>query len=120
MPGTAAALLAGVAFYCFGADTQAAEYIRPVTVSGTLFQAATRPAYTIGQNYVMVYVNAAPWGTSTCRQDAAVIKKEDSHLLAQLLTALQTGKAITLYVDDTLRPLDAVTCQVTTIYVAEP
>ncbi len=102
------------------ADSRATEYGRAVTVSATIAQGASRPAYTVGQNFVLVVVNSAAWGASSCRQDAVAIKKEDSHLLAQLLTALQTGKPITLYVDDTLRPIDAVICQVTVIQVAEP
>jgi hypothetical protein len=98
----------------------ATEYSRTVTVTGTLWQAASRPAYPIGQNFLLVYVQPAAWATSTCRQDAAAIKKEDTHLIATLLAALQTGKSITLHVDDTLRPMDGVICQVTMIYVPEP
>src|SRR5688500_278508 len=86
----------------------AAEYGRPVTVTSTLAMGASRPAYASGQNYILVYVSSAAWGTSTCRQDAAVIAKADTHLVAQLLTALQTGKTILFHVDDTLRPFDTV------------
>jgi hypothetical protein len=84
--------------------------------------AAARPATPSTQDHVLVYVNSAAWGTSTCRQDAAVIKKADTHLLAPFLAALQTGKTIVMYVDDTLRPLaaDLTLCQVTMIQVHEP
>jgi hypothetical protein len=96
-----------------------AEYGRPVTVTSTLSEAAQRPALTIAQNYTRIYVRPAAWGASTCREDAADLSKSDSHLLAQLLTALQTGKTITIFVDDTLRPVDTV-CQVTMIQISEP
>jgi hypothetical protein len=84
--------------------------------------AAARPAYPNGQDHVLVYVNSATWGTSTCRQDAVAIKKADTHLLAPLLAALQTAKTIVLYVDDSLRPFapDPAICQVTMIQVHEP
>lgn len=99
--------------------SHAAEYGRTVTVTGTLSMAAARPAFPSGQDHVLVYVNSSAWGVSTCRQDAVIIKKADTHLLAQLLTALQTGKVVTLHVDDTLRPIDTAVCQVTMLQVTE-
>lgn len=107
----------GIAFSFLATDTRAAEFSRAVTVSSTLFQGASRPASPTAQNYVFVVVNSAAWGTSSCRQDAVAIKKEDNHLIAQLLYALATGNAITLFVDDTLRPVDSVICQVVVIQV---
>jgi len=106
---------------CLLATSQvhAAEYSRPVTVVSTLSQAAVRPALPAGQNFVRIYVDSAAWGSSSCRQDAADLAKTDSHLIAQVLTALQSGKTIWLFVDDTLRPIDTV-CQVTMVQVVEP
>ena len=101
------------------APVRAAEYGRTLTVTSTLAIAETRPAGTAIQNYMLVYVNPSAWGTSTCRQDAVLIKKTDTMLLAQLLTVLQTGKTVALFVDDTLRPVDTQLCQVTMIHVIE-
>lgn len=95
----------------------AAEYGRSVFVGASLTMAATRPASPNSTDLMLVYVNPAPWGTSTCRQDAVVIKKSDTHLLAHLLTAMQSGEPIAFYIDDTLRPTGDNLCQVTLIQV---
>lgn len=97
--------------------SHAAEYGRAVTVGAQLTMAGTRPAYPNHTNLMLVYVNPAPWGSSSCRQDAVAIKKTDTHLLAHFLTALQSGDPIAFYVDDTLRPTGDDLCQVTLIQV---
>ena len=97
--------------------SHAAEYGRSVIVGATLTMAGVRPAYPLNKNLMLVYVNASAWGSSTCRQDAVVIQKTDTHLLAQLLIAMQAGDPIAFYVDDTLRPLSDNLCQVALIQV---
>lgn len=95
-----------------------AEASRWVVVSSSHSIAANRPAAPASQNFIRVYVNNAAWGSTTCRQDAADIARTDTHLVAQLLAALGSEKAITLTVDDTLRPIDNA-CQVTAMDVDE-
>jgi hypothetical protein len=97
--------------------SHAAEYGRSVIISGTLTIAGTRPAHPLTKDFMLVYINdsSAPWGS--CRHDAVVIKKDDTHLLAQFLAARATGEPIAFYVDDTLKPFGDDTCQVTLIQV---
>jgi len=97
----------------------AAEFNRYVTISGSLAMAATRPA-SIYKDVLLIYINSAAWGASTCRQDAVVIQKTDSHLLAQLWIAELSGKTIVMHVDDALRPFSDNMCQVTMVQVVEP
>ena len=92
----------------------AASGSRVVTVSKIHPIAAVRPAG--GSNLIRVYVDAAPWGQTACRTDAADLQKDDKHLLASLFWAMSMNKQITIEVDDTLTPMDAV-CQITAMFV---
>ena len=98
----------------------AAEFSRYVTITGSLAMAAARPASTY-KDALLVYINSATWGATTCRQDAVVIQKTDTHLLAQLWIAQLSGKTIVMHIDDALRPFSGDdTCQVTMVQVLEP
>lgn len=63
-----------------------------------------------------LYVNQAPWEDSDCRDDAADLLKEDTHLLSILLTAWTTGKSVSLEVNDEVKTLSGV-CKITAAYV---
>jgi hypothetical protein len=115
-PRWSAAIL-GIAISFLGAKSQAAEFGRAVTVISTISSAHQRPAAPDSADNVIVVVNSAPWGTSSCRPDAVSIPKSDTHILAQLLAALASGTTITFYVEETLKPVDGWTCQVTAMTV---
>ncbi len=89
---------------------------RTITITQLHPIAAVRPASPKHINLTRIYVNNGKWGNTDCRQDAADLRKEDSHLMAILLAAWLNSKSITIEVDSSLRPADTV-CQVTALFV---
>ncbi|NOH22391.1 hypothetical protein [Vibrio europaeus] len=93
--------------------------IREVTVTQLHPISTKRPASPNSENSTRIYVNPGAWGDTTCRQDAADLLKEDTHLLSILLMAWTTGKNIRIEVDDTITPWgpEDNVCQVTALYI---
>ena len=96
-------------------DSTAASAVRQVTVT-SLHPIANERPHSAGTNLTRVYVNSGAWGKTSCRTDAADLKKEDSHILSQLLWAISSKKSIKIEVNDTLRPFDTV-CQITALFI---
>lgn len=65
---------------------------REVTVTQLHPISSNRPAASSSENSTRVYVNPGAWGDTQCREDAADLLKEDTHLLSILLIAWTTGK----------------------------
>ncbi|GLT19418.1 hypothetical protein GCM10007938_32000 [Vibrio zhanjiangensis] len=105
------ALLPGMAY--------AGHTNRDVTITQIHPISSNRPASPNTQDTIRVYVNPAPWGDTACRQDAADLLKEDSHLLSSLLMAWTTGKSIKMEVDDRSVPTGGndIVCQLTALYI---
>ena len=93
--------------------------IREVTITKLHPISSNRPATPSSEDLTRVYVNPGAWGDTTCRQDAADLLKEDTHLLSILLMAWTTGKNIRIEVDDTSIPWgpNETVCQVTALYI---
>lgn len=85
---------------------------RDVTITKIHPMSIDRPHCANCSGIIRIYVNAGPWGNSDCRETAADLTQEDSHLLSVLLTGWTTGKNISLEVNDQSRPVDDV-CRVT-------
>lgn len=96
----------------------ATEYSRSANVLRMTAVAANRPVSAGSQNIIRMYFSPEPWGTSSCRQDAADISPGDWHLYSLALHAWRTNKTVVVLVDDSLR-LDTtdVVCQATAINV---
>ena len=96
----------------------AVEYSRSVSVLRVLAVGTVRPAGPPSQNIIRIYFTPEPWGTSSCRGDAADISPADWHLYALALQAWRTNRTAVVLVDDSLR-LDGtdVVCQATAITV---
>lgn len=92
---------------------------REVTVTQLHPISSNRPAASSSENSTRVYVNPGAWGDTQCREDAADLLKEDTHLLSMLLMAWTTGKKITIEIDDTSIPWgpSETVCQVTALYI---
>jgi len=86
----------------------AGEVNRVVTIDRILSFTADRPNVPASQNITRVYVNEAAWGSSSCRQDAADLIKEDEHTYSLILMAWASGKSLKIGVDDRRRPYDSV------------
>ncbi|KUI97860.1 hypothetical protein [Vibrio sp. MEBiC08052] len=56
------------------------------------------------------------WGGTACRNDAADIKAEDTHLLSAMLAAFMAGKKVSIEVDDSLPKVDNV-CKITAAFI---
>lgn len=98
-------------------STHADVFSRDVVVTSIFPIAEARPPVAPGaQNIIRIYVANAPWGSSTCRGDAADLLHSEKNLLSVLLTGWALGKTINIQVDDTLHPYDTV-CQVAAIWV---
>ena len=67
--------------------------------------------------YTRVYVNSSNWGASSCRQDAADLNNEDSHLLSILLAAWASKKSVDILVDDSLPKAQSTVCRITGLVV---
>jgi hypothetical protein len=78
--------------------------------------ASKRPAAPATQDMLRVYVNAAFWGSTDCSQTAFDSPRSEDLLISTLLAAWAAKKTMTVYVDDTLRPMDAA-CQATALLV---
>lgn len=95
---------------------QSAEFYREnLTITKIHPTASNRPVYSQSQNLTRIYVQPDAWGSSSCRQDAADIAKEDSHILSVLLMAFAQNKQVDVLVDDSMQPAGA--CRVTGIFV---
>ncbi len=92
---------------------------REVTVTQLHPISTKRPVSPNSENSTRIYVNPGAWGDTTCRQDAADLLKEDTHLLSILLMAWTTGKKIIIEVDDTSIPWgpNETVCQVTALSI---
>jgi len=97
----------------------AAEASRVVAISGIHPTSSVRPAGPSSANIVRLYVNAAAWGTTSCRTDAADISIDDPLLFAVVMMAYHDQKTITIYVDDTVKLVSNDTvCRVTAAYIS--
>ncbi|EKF9488652.1 hypothetical protein ACUULL_003613 [Vibrio cholerae] len=56
------------------------------------------------------------WGSTSCRNDAADIKAEDTHLLSAMLAAFMSNKKVSIEVNDDLSKVDNV-CKVTAAFI---
>jgi hypothetical protein len=120
-PGAAVVLLSGVCALSAIAFTPAAQAIetnRVVTISAIHPVGSVRPSGPESQNIVRLYVNAAAWGSTTCRQDAADISNDDMTLFAVLMMAWRDHKSIQLYVDDTQKLVSTDTvCRIVAAFI---
>ncbi len=52
-----------------------------------------------------IYFNTGAWGSTSCREDAGDLYKEDSHILSALMMGWTTGKKFESKLIVTIRPL---------------
>jgi len=95
----------------FPAIALAGEANRVVTIDRVLSITADRPNAPVSQKITRIYVNAATWGGTQCREDAADLLKEDDHTYSLILMAWASGKSLKIGVDDRRKPYDNV-CQI--------
>ncbi len=62
-------------------------------------------------NYIRIYMPDSSWGDSNCRNNAADLSKNDTHILSVLLTAWASGKQIDMYVDDSIPRVHSTVCR---------
>ena len=96
--------------YAFGVEVN-----RLVTISNLHPMSIARTGAN-GKSITRVFVNSAAWGTTTCRTDAADLNNDDTHISSILLAAWMSDKKLTIYVEDTQRPIDNV-CRITALVV---
>lgn len=106
----------GMVFQVGSASVFAAEANREVQIVEILSLTGNRPNSPALRDMTRVYVNPASWGSTNCREDAADLRKVDTHTYSMLLTAWASGKTVIIGVDDSLKPYDGV-CQLVWIKV---
>jgi hypothetical protein len=100
---TLLACFVGLGAFAVGSQTGAAEYSRTASITRLVSVSHVRPAIPETQNIVRVYVAAAAWGPSSCRQDAFDIRGEDYVMYSLVMDAWKNQRPLTVYVDDSTR-----------------
>jgi hypothetical protein len=102
-------LFAALALQC--SVVGAAGYSKTGTIASIQGDSHTRPGY---EDVYWIYL-PGPW-PGTCGADWAWFNaKENSHLVATVLTARALGLPVSIYVDDSLLKINGVACQILAI-----
>src|SRR5688572_27540538 len=82
----------------------AAEYHRSFTIHRIATVSICRPVIPQSQRVIRLYsAGAAPWGSSTCRDDSADVSMDDWHIFSLALTAWKNSTPVTVTVESTER-----------------
>ena len=104
LPIFARALAAVIAAIALATPSNAAEFSRTMTIQRVAAVSMTRPAYPGAQSVFRIYsATPQPWGTSSCRSDAADLSMDDWHIYPIVLRAWKENLQVTVVVESSLR-----------------
>ena len=82
----------------------AAEFSRNITIQRVAGVSTDRPAYPGAQSVFRIYASSAqPWGTSSCRSDAADLSMDDWHIYSIVMRAWKENLQVTVVVESSSR-----------------